>query len=297
MLSYPHHISEGNMSYGIIYKITNTVNNNIYIGQTITSLKSRWQSHVSSAKCNKPWVICSAIRKYDEENFKIEQIDVAHSKIELNDLEIKYIKDLTPQYNMCAGGGGLGSPSDEVRKRISNRLKGRKFTKEQSERHSARQLGRVLSEETKVKIKNTQVGRTYPDRQTGMSKAERKIKRDENYILSLPEDLREIMQGLTRNEKIAYRAKLNANVISERMRGSKNPMYGKLRSDEDKQKLSELSKGENNPYYGKKHSEEELIKMRLAHANRPLVECPHCKKTGILSNMKRWHLDNCKVKQ
>jgi hypothetical protein len=74
-------------------------------------------------------------------------------------------------------------------------------------------------------------------------------------------------------------------------------MYGKLRSDEDKQKLSELSKGVNNPYYGKKHSEEVLAKMRLAHANRPLVECPHCKKTGILSNMKRWHLDNCKVKQ
>jgi group I intron endonuclease len=276
------------MSYGIIYKITNTVNDKIYIGQTITSLKSRWQSHVSSAKCNKPWVICSAIRKYGEENFKIEQIDIAHSKVELDDLEIKYIKDLTPHYNMCAGGGGLGSPSNEVRKKISDKLKGRIFTKERSEKQSIRQLGRVLSDETKLKIK---------DAQSGMSKSERKIKRDEKYILSLPEDLREIMQGLTKNEKIAYRAKLNSSVISERMRGDKNPMYGKLRSDEDKQKLSELSKGVNNPYYGKKHSEEVLAKMRLAHANRPLVECPHCKKTGILSNMKRWHLDNCKVKQ
>ena len=285
------------MSYGIIYKITNTVNDKIYIGQTITSLKSRWQSHVSSAKCNKPWVICSAIRKYGEENFKIEQIDIAHSKVELDDLEIKYIKDLTPHYNMCAGGGGLGSPSNEVRKKISDKLKGRVFTKERSEKQSIRQLGRVLSDETKLKIKNAQIGRIYPNRQTGMSKSERKIKRDEKYILSLPEDLREIMQGLTKNEKIAYRAKLNSSVISERMRGDKNPMYGKLRSDEDKQKLSELSKGVNNPYYGKKHSEEVLAKMRLAHANRPLVECPHCKKTGILSNMKRWHLDNCKVKQ
>jgi group I intron endonuclease len=285
------------MSYGIIYKITNTVNDKIYIGQTITSLKSRWQSHVSSAKCNKPWVICSAIRKYGEENFKIEQIDIAHSKVELDDLEVKYIKDLTPHYNMCAGGGGLGSPSNEVRKKISDKLKGRIFTKERSEKQSIRQLGRVLSDETKLKIKNAQIGRTYPDRQSGMSKSERKIKRDEKYIFSLPEDLREIMQGLTKNEKIAYRAKLNSSVISERMRGDKNPMYGKLRSDEDKQKLSELSKGVNNPYYGKKHSEEVLAKMRLAHANRPLVECPHCKKTGILSNMKRWHLDNCKVKQ
>jgi hypothetical protein len=53
----------------------------------------------------------------------------------------------------------------------------------------------------------------------------------------------------------------------------------------------------NNPYYGKKHSEGVLEKMRNAHKNRPLVVCPHCNKQGILSNMKRWHLDNCKEKK
>jgi group I intron endonuclease len=285
------------MEYGIIYKITNTINGNIYIGQTITSLESRWASHISSAKCNKPWVICSAIRKYGKDSFIIVKIDSANCKEDLNALEIKHIKELSPQYNMCAGGGGLGSPTTEVRVKISKSSKGRKITKQQSENQSARQLGRIVSEETRLKISNAQIGRTYPERQTGMSKEECKCKRDIKYILNLPEELREPLQKLTKNERIAYRAKLNSSVLSERMLGDKNPMYGKLRSDEEKQKLSEIASGINNPYYGKKHSEEVLEKMRDAHRNRPLVVCPHCNKQGILSNMKRWHLDNCKEKK
>jgi group I intron endonuclease len=285
------------MKYGIIYKITNITNGNIYIGQTITSLKSRWQSHVSSAKCNKPWVICAAIRKYGRDNFTVEEIAEADSKENLNSLEIFYISVLKPQYNMCAGGGGLGSPSDEIKAKISKSSKGRKITKQQSENQSVRQLGRIVSEETRLKIRNAQIGRTYPERQTGMSKEDRKSRRDIKYILNLPEELREHMQGLTKNEKIAYRAKLNSGSMAERMLGDKNPMYGKLRSEEEKQKLSEIAAGVNNPYYGKKHSEEVLEKMRNAHKNRPLVVCPHCNKQGILSNMKRWHLDNCKEKK
>lgn len=285
------------MKYGIIYKITNITNGNIYIGQTITSLKSRWSSHVSSAKYNKPWAICAAIRKYGKDNFTIEELAEAADKDALNALEILFIFNLKPQYNMCGGGGGIGSPSDEVREKISKSSKGRKITKEQSENQSARQIGRIVSEATRLKISIAQIGRTYPERQTGMSKEARKIKRDIKYILSLPEELREPMQGLTKNEKIAYRAKLNSSVLSERMLGSKNPMYGKLRSDEEKQKLSEILSGVNNPYYGKKHSEKVLEKMRDAHRNRPLVVCPHCNKQGIVSNMKRWHLDNCKEKR
>lgn len=285
------------MKYGIIYKITNITNGNIYIGQTITSLKSRWSSHVSSAKCNKPWAICSAIRKYGKDNFIIVKIDSANCKDDLNALEIKYIKELSPQYNICAGGGGLGSPSDEVRAKISLATKGKKKSKEFCIALSNRQLGRIVPEEIRVKISNAQIGRTYPERQTGMSKEERKSRRDIKYLLNLPEELREPLQNLTKNEKIAYRAKLNASDRSERMLGVKNPMYGKLRSDEEKQKLSEIATGVNNPYYGKKHSEEVLKKMRNAHKNRPLVVCPHCNKQGILSNMKRWHLDNCKEKK
>lgn len=28
----------------------------------------------------------------------------------------------------------------------------------------------------------------------------------------------------------------------------------------------------------------------------PTIQCPHCNKTGSVSNMKRWHFDNCKIR-
>ena len=64
---------------------------------------------------------------------------------------------------------------------------------------------------------------------------------------------------------------------------------------------------------GKKHSPESLEKMRQAQLGIPKSEehkkamrnrpqdtarltCPHCAKEGDYKNMKRWHMDNCKVK-
>lgn len=74
-----------------------------------------------------------------------------------------------------------------------------------------------------------------------------------------------------------------------KIRGANNPWYGKP---------------ELNPFYGKKHSEETLAKMRGPKAdtsnmtfrknNSTKITCPHCGKEGQLTNMKRWHFDNCK---
>ena len=60
-----------------IYKITNLVNNKVYIGKTKrTNPKRRWNEHVSHAfnksRKGKRMVISRAIRKYGKENFKFE---------------------------------------------------------------------------------------------------------------------------------------------------------------------------------------------------------------------------------
>jgi len=284
------------MSYGVIYKITNIANDKFYIGQTISPLEKRWCAHVKDAKAGKPWLMCAAIRKYGKENFSKEILAYADDKESLNKLEIQFIKELEPHYNMCKGGGGLGSPTAEVRLKIAKSHRGRKRTEDQSKAQSIRQLGRKLSEETKLKIRNSQLGRSYPERQTGMSYQQRKIRRDELYMSKLPEEIRTAMAGMSKNEKISFRAKLDTT-RSERMRGELNPMYGKIKSDAEKQNLSAKMQGDKNPYYGRMHSSEALEKMRLAHFNRPKISCPHCGKEGIVSNMKRWHLDNCKEKQ
>jgi group I intron endonuclease len=114
--------------------------------------------------------------------------------------------------------------------------------------------------------------------------------------------------------------------ISEAHKGENNPMYGKEHTPETKQKMSEALKGENHYMFGKEHSDETKLKIsegqkgennhnfgkevspetrqKLSEANKgvPLgpqeqVQCPHCGKIGGISNMKRWHFDNCKYKE
>ena len=45
-------------------------------------------------------------------------------------------------------------------------------------------------------------------------------------------------------------------------------------------------------------SREEYLASRVDNTtalNKKVIECPHCKKSGNVGNMKRWHFDNCKV--
>ena len=55
-------------------------------------------------------------------------------------------------------------------------------------------------------------------------------------------------------------------IMSERVKGEKNGMYGKTHSNEYKKKLSENMKGEKNPFYGKVHTDE--VKEMISKANK-----------------------------
>lgn len=49
-----------------------------------------------------------------------------------------------------------------------------------------------------------------------------------------------------------------------------------------------------NLHNGRKRTEETKRKIRNAQLSLPLVTCPHCKKSGQITGMKRYHFDNCK---
>lgn len=51
------------------------------------------------------------------------------------------------------------------------------------------------------------------------------------------------------------------------------------------------------PPKGYKISEESKLKMKEAHRNMPLKECPHCGYKGKPVTISRWHLSNCKKKE
>jgi len=108
-----------NEYYGFIYKITNLINNKVYVGQT-KNIKDRWREHKKNAR-NKiikgNMAITKAMIKYGLDNFTFEVIDQAYSVDELNQLEEHYINNLnslSPQgYNIQEYSNGVPIWSDE----------------------------------------------------------------------------------------------------------------------------------------------------------------------------------------
>lgn len=96
---------------GYIYKITNLINQKVYIGQTRQPILVRWEQHCFSPyECH----FHSAIKKYGYQNFKVEELcrlDLEEKELskKLNELEIKYIKEYDSYnngYNSTLGGQG-----------------------------------------------------------------------------------------------------------------------------------------------------------------------------------------------
>lgn len=93
-----------------IYKITNNINQKIYIGKTLNSIEDRWKEHLKDYKkerCEKR-PLYDAMNKYGLENFSIEQIEECDSEI-VNDREtywIEYYGSFKYGYNATKGGDG-----------------------------------------------------------------------------------------------------------------------------------------------------------------------------------------------
>lgn len=91
-----------------IYKITNLINNKVYIGQTRRSINDRWRDHCTLTKSKHRSLIRLAIAKYGENSFKVEAITQCESVDELNQKEqvlIKELDTLSPKgYNLDSGG-------------------------------------------------------------------------------------------------------------------------------------------------------------------------------------------------
>ena len=143
-----------------IYRITNLINGKTYIGQHYFSLGEA-DNYMGSGKLLK-----AAIKKYGEENFKKEILEVALSKFEVNILEKYYIaKERTSNKNGCyniANGGTGGYLGEEVCKRISEAHKGKTHSEEWKKKMRGKSpwnKGKFTSEETKRKISESNKGK------------------------------------------------------------------------------------------------------------------------------------------
>lgn len=155
---------------GYIYKVTNKINNKVYIGQTTRTLEERKAEHLRKSKTEtrnkeKNCIFHLAIQKYGIENFDWEIIEECPNE-QLNKQEIfwiafydSYAND-SRGYNMTPGGQG-SLLSQEVKNKISIANRGKTRTLEQRQHLS--EVKKALhfhhTEETKKLMSEQRKGR------------------------------------------------------------------------------------------------------------------------------------------
>lgn len=161
---------------GIVYKITNKINNKLYIGITKRPLEYRWNLHKHCAnRYKKLWShLYSAMRKYGIENFEINILKTCYSDKQLYRAEIYFIKkfDTTNRlkgYNISKGGEVSTAGrivSRLTRKKLSLANKKRFENPIERERIATSLKGRIIgprSEEVRAKISLAKLGRKHSE--------------------------------------------------------------------------------------------------------------------------------------
>jgi group I intron endonuclease len=200
---------------GIIYSITNNVNNKKYIGQTIRSFRDRIREY---EKGYGNIYINNAFKKYGWNNFEFKIIDTAKDLDELNEKEIYYIKQFNSNnkefgYNIELGGKnaipdtetlekmskshlGIIQNEEWINKRIAKagsedaKKYGKVKTEEEREYLSANSpkywKGKNRDEETKNKISKTKLENGLSDKQKEViCKKVYKINKNTNEIIDV----------------------------------------------------------------------------------------------------------------
>jgi len=215
----------------IVYKTTNLINGKIYIGKDCKNNPEYLGSGI---------ILNKAIEKYGKNNFKKETIYSCKTKTELNDMEIQMIKKYNSffnhsGYNIASGGIGgdtfTNNPNkEEIRKKISESGK-----------------GRIVSEETRNKIRIKQIGVPRPQTTGDLSPTKRPEVREK---------------------------------MSMANKGKNNPMFGHIYTQEERKKLS-IS------HLGHKTTQETKDKISKALTGKTISEETRAKISKTLTGKKQ----------
>jgi len=209
---------------GYIYIFTSP-NGKSYIGQTIRPIEKRLEEH-ESGKSKDCRAIYNAIQYHGWENFEKDWYYCPDEDLNKHEeLMVEVLGTLVPEgYNLREGGGNRGKPSDETRKKMSERqlrekncMYGKNHTEETKQKISESSIGKKMSEESKRKMSEARLGKTMSE---------------------------ETRQKISE----AQRGKTHTNETKQKISESS---IGKKMSEESKQKMSEARKGEKHYQYGK----------------------------------------------
>jgi hypothetical protein len=201
-----------------LYKTTNTLTGKFYIG--VHSTSNLDDGYIGSGK-----QIKDAIKKYGRDVFVREILEYFESreKAFIRESEIvteDFIKN-SNNYNMGIGGLGGNTKTEEIKRQVSKKLKGRVFTEEHSKKKSLAQTGE----------KNHRYGKSNPNnpvlygKDNGMfekthSEATKKMISD-NRKLAKVEHTQELIEALS----LACKGKLwyNNGIICKRFKEGEQP--------------------------------------------------------------------------
>lgn len=168
-----------------IYLITNSVNNKKYVGITANEIEERLNQHIRESRTDSRRALCRAIRKYGEDKFNIELIEETDDILRENYWINEYNTRKTG-YNLTDGGeGSWGRIISEETREKNRQSQLRRFQKEGEKEKTSETTkegmkrwwnnlseeqkqdwlskcnpgGRIVSEETKKKIRNSHLGR------------------------------------------------------------------------------------------------------------------------------------------
>lgn len=189
-----------------IYKITNLINQKVYIGQTKNPVR-RWYSHRTVSRNKPKYVINLAMNKYGVDNFSFEVIASCLDQEAVNESEKLIIMQYDSRnkgYNVQSGGkvvsGWHHSEKSKQKSSLSNlkgdvleahRIAGKKLLDwREGNGHPKPHLGKKFSDEHRRKLSeshkdkdNHQLGRKHSDEtKQKMRLAKQKLK--ENYVFN-----------------------------------------------------------------------------------------------------------------
>lgn len=170
-----------------IYKVTNLINDKVYIGFT-KNLKSRIKAHKKST--TKPEIYKSsfhrAIRKYGWDNFIWEVLYQSYEKEHTLDImEPYFIKEhdsFNNGYNMTTGGDGRPGleHNEETKYLIGSRTRGKKLPEEHKNKISKSHIGIKPSLETRLQMSVNRKGKNWYN--NGVKNTTSKIHPGEGWI-------------------------------------------------------------------------------------------------------------------
>ncbi len=222
----------------LVYKITNKINNKIYIGITSQSLKKRWYNHCGKkSNCT---LLRNAINKYGKLNFQIDQIDSASSKEDLEQKEKYWIAHYRSNqtkfgYNLLSGGFYKSKHSELTKQKMS-----------------LSRTGKIMPDTTRLALRKANTNRRMPEKV-------KKALLDANETKIVTEETR---------KKLSEKSKLKK--LSESQKTAL--LNGSLKFKEDKERDRARIEKMKKTLTGKSRSVESRIKQSNTLKNKPLPE-------------------------